>query len=70
MLSIILTSKASHYRRKAAAIGGFIAHARSSVDRENLLRLQRSWLARACAADWHGGTPRPPANARALAARP
>jgi hypothetical protein len=66
-----LPSKASFFRRKAAAVGVFVAHARSPVDREHLLRLQRTWLASACNADWcEGPPPRPPANANALAVRP
>ena len=61
-------SKSSYFRRKAAAVGVFVAHARSPDDRDHLLRLQRSWLASACNADWYDGPPAcPPANANALA---
>jgi hypothetical protein len=64
-------SKASYFRRKAAAVGVFVAHARSPTDREHLLSLQRAWLASACNADWYDGPPpRPPAKADALTVRP
>ena len=40
------SSKSSRSRRNAAACGLFAANAISQTDRELLLRMQRSWLAR------------------------
>jgi secreted protein with Ig-like and vWFA domain len=59
---------ASKHRRQAAACGLFAANAQSAVDRELLLRMQRSLLTHARHEDWFdGGPPLPPARAVALA---
>jgi hypothetical protein len=56
------------FRSNAVTCGIFAANAVSPSDRELLLRMQRSWLARACHADWvDEQPPRPPAGSNALA---
>ena len=50
-------SKASRFCRPAAACGLFAANATSLLDRELLLRMQRSWLEQAYNEDWLGGLP-------------
>lgn len=60
--------RATRFRDNALACGIFAANALSPADRELLLRMQRSWLARACHEDWvNGQPPRPPAGSNALA---
>jgi hypothetical protein len=60
--------KESKFRRSAAACGLFAANATSLLDRELLLRMQRSLLERAYNEDWLGGLPPiPPAKSNALA---
>jgi hypothetical protein len=60
--------KASRFRRSAAACGLFAANATTMLDRELLLRMQRSWLERAYNEDWLGGLPPiPPVKSNALA---
>src|SRR5512144_2631643 len=62
------TSKALRHRREAAACGVFAANAKSAVDRELLLRMQRSLLTRAYHEDWLDGLPPvPPAGCNSLA---
>jgi len=61
-------SNALKHRRQAATCGRFAANAQSAVDRDFLLRLQRSLLTRACYEDWAEGLPPlPPARPTALA---
>jgi hypothetical protein len=56
------------YRRKAATCRGLAACAKSAVDREQLLVMSRSWLARADSEDWRDGLPPlPPVHSNALA---
>jgi hypothetical protein len=63
-----LSIEATRLRRSAAACGVFAANAISLLDRELLLRMQRSWLERAHHQDLIDGLPpRPPARANALA---
>lgn len=60
--------KPSRCRRTAATCGIFAANAASPADRELLLRMQRSWLARARHEDWFDGLPpNSPAGLNALA---
>ena len=60
--------KATRFRKSAAACGAFAANAVSLLDRELLLRMQRSWLERAHHQDLIDETPpRPPGCANALA---
>jgi hypothetical protein len=61
-------SKASKYRRNAAACGIFAANALSPADRELLLLIQRSWLGLAYNENWLDGLPPiPGANSNSLA---
>jgi len=61
------SEKAARFRRNAAACGTLAASAVSSRDRALLLRMQRSWLGRACHADSLSDMPpAPPAGALAL----
>lgn len=61
-------SKASRYRRYAAACGLFAANAKSAADREVLLGMQRSLLRRADHQCWLDGLPPlPPARPTSLA---
>jgi len=63
-----LFDKSVRYRSHAVACGIFAEHAKSPADRELLLRMQSTWLARACHVDWIDGMPpTPPAAAKALA---
>ena len=56
------------YRRKAATCGKLAACARSRKDREQLMRMHRSWLALAENREWVDGLPPlPPVNVTALA---
>jgi len=67
----ITLSKASIYRRKAATCRDLAACAKSAMDREQLLAMRRSWLARAASEDWRDGLPPlPPVQTRALSAVP
>ena len=60
--------EATRLRRSAAACGVFAANAVSLLDRELLLRMQRSWLERAHHQDLVDGLPpRPPVRSNALA---
>jgi hypothetical protein len=60
--------RATRFRSSAAACGIFAANAVSVSDRELLLRMQGSWLARASHEDWVGRLPpEPPAGSSALA---
>lgn len=60
--------RATRFRSNAVTCGIFAANAVSPSDRERLLRMQRSWLARAGHEDWiNGQPPRPPAGSNALA---
>jgi hypothetical protein len=52
--------KATQFRSSAAACGAFAANALSPVDRELLLRMQRSWLGRATHQDLLDGLPPSP----------
>jgi hypothetical protein len=62
------TVKAARFRRNATACGILAANALSSPDRALLLRMQRSWLERACHEDWlNDSPPGPPAGSQALA---
>jgi hypothetical protein len=65
----IPSSKASIYRRKAAACRDLAACAKSALDREQLLAMRRSWLSRAASEDWRDGLP-PPTQIKALAIVP
>ena len=61
-------SKASRYRRYAAACGLFAANAKSAADRELLIGMQRSLLRRAEHQRWLDDLPPlPPARPSALA---
>ena len=61
-------SSASKHRGDAAACGLFAANAKSTADRELLLRMQRSLLRRADHQGWLDGLPPvPPARPKALA---
>jgi hypothetical protein len=58
----------SRYRRAASACGIFAANAISRADRDLLLRMQQSWLARAYCEEWlRDPPPDPPARSIALA---
>jgi hypothetical protein len=71
MFKAITLSKASIYHRKAATCRDLAACAKSSMDREQLLAMRRSWLSRAASEDWRDRLPPPsPAQARALSAVP
>jgi hypothetical protein len=71
MSKAIILSKASIYRRKAATCRDLAVCAKSAMDREQLLAMRRSWLARAASEDWRDGLPPlPPVQARALLAVP
>jgi hypothetical protein len=60
--------RAVRFRSNATACGIFAANALSLSDRELLLRMRQSWLARARHADFiDGQPPRPPAGSKALA---
>jgi hypothetical protein len=56
----------SRYRRAASACGIFAANAVSRADRDLLLRMQRSWLARAYCEEWRRDPP-PDSPARSIA---
>ena len=71
MSKAITLSKASIYRRKAATCRDLAGCAKSAMDREQLLTMRRSWLARAASEDWRDGLPpMPPVQTRALSAVP
>jgi hypothetical protein len=66
-MTVSSLSNALRHRRQAAACGLFAANAQSTVDRELLLRMQRSLLGHACYEDWVNGLPPvPPARPAAL----
>jgi hypothetical protein len=68
LAEISQSEKAKQFRCNAAACGRFATNAVSPADRELLLRMQRSWIARACHEDWINRLPpRPPAGSGALA---
>jgi len=67
MLGVQHSLKAGAYRRKAAMCGSYADYARSSGDREQLLRMRDSCLALAANEDWLDDLPpTPPAMALAL----
>jgi len=62
------SSKAEDYRRGAKACGHLAVCARSTADREQLLRMRDARLALAATEDWLGGLPpMPPGNSDVLA---
>jgi len=62
-----ILSNALAYRRKAATCRGLAACAKSATDRDQLLVMSRSWLARADSEDWRDGLPPlPPVHSNAL----
>jgi hypothetical protein len=68
MFKASIPSNALTYRRKAATCRGLAACAKSKTDREQLLVMSRSWLARADSEDWRDGLPPlPPVHSNALA---
>jgi hypothetical protein len=68
MFKASILSNALTYRRKAATCRGLAACAKSKTDREQLLVMSRSWLARADSEDWRDGLPPlPPVHSNALA---
>jgi len=66
MLGVQHALKATAYRRKAGMCGSYADCARSGYDREQLLRMRDSLLARAANEDWLDGLP-PTSPAKALA---
>jgi hypothetical protein len=70
-MSKATSSRAAAYRRKAATCGDLAACAQSAMDREQLLTMRRSWLARAASEDWRDGLPpMPPVRTKALSVVP
>jgi len=69
MFKAPILSKAFVYHRKASTCRDLADCAKSATDREQLLAMHRSWLARAASEDWRDGLPPlPPVQSRALSA--